>query len=102
MDDVKPVNEYGMNVSHLMVSFPDGDQRRSAVAELAGVADKFRSNGMQIVVGASFGHESDAIIMIFGETPEAVLSCEQSIKATGAFVVDSFFFTHRIFGVHND
>lgn len=82
-------NETGLYVSHLMLSFSP-ENKKAQVDSLSSVVAKFRSDDVQIITGASFGHESDAIVMVLAPTPEELLTIEQSIKETGIFVVDSF------------
>lgn len=84
-------NKTGWCVSHLMVSFPSGEERVDVANELARIIEKNRSENVQILVGSSFGHESDAILMILAPASEEVLGIEQAIKSSGIYVVDSFF-----------
>lgn len=83
-------NETGLYVSHLMLAFSIED-RQQQISSLTSVISKYKSNDIQIITGASFGHESDALVMILAPTPEELLNIEQAIKDTGVFVVDSFF-----------
>lgn len=82
-------NKVGLYVSHLMVTFP-ADQRSESVESFASTVHKYRDDERQIIVGATFGHESDALVMIVAKTPDQVLEVEQAIKATNTYVVDSF------------
>ncbi len=84
-------NKTGWYVSHLMITFPIGDEKPSVVNELETVVEKYRSETVQILVADSFGHESDVLLMILAPTSDEILEIEQSIKSCGTIVVDSFF-----------
>ncbi len=95
----RAVNETGLYVSHLMITFPVGEERNRVVDELTRVIEKNRDTtrdadtdavASQIFVAASFGHESDAIVMILTTQAEKLIQIEQEIKNCGVQVVDSF------------
>ena len=96
----KPVNETGLYVSHLMVCFPQDESKSEIVNEFARVVEKNRLSAVnpdtnipeiQIITAASFGHESDAIVMLLAHDPQTILRLEHEIKDAGVQVVDSFF-----------
>lgn len=82
-------NDIGLYVSHLMVSFPY-ESRDGVVSDFAATIGKYASDRVQILTGATFGHESDALVMILAPSAGELITIEQAIKATGVFVVDSF------------
>lgn len=83
-------NETGLCVSHLMVSFPGGENRNNSIEELAKCLDKYRDENTQIIFASTFGAESDAMIMILAQTSDQVLEIENSIKSIDLMIVESF------------
>jgi chlorite dismutase len=93
-------NETGLYVSHLMVSFPTDETQFDVVNEFARVIEKSKLASIlestkipevQIITAASFGHESDAIVMVLAHDAKTALDVEHAIKNCGVIVVDSFF-----------
>lgn len=84
-------NKTGLYVSHLMVAFSASElERKSAAEALRRIKEEAELKGNQFFTASTFGHESDAIIMVLASSAEELLGIEQSVKSCGVQVVDSF------------
>ncbi len=79
----------GLYVSHLMFDVP-AEPREHVISAFSNVVSKYKSNDTQIIVGSTFGHESDGIVMILSKTADEILEIERAIKNSGLIVTDSF------------
>lgn len=84
-------NKTGLYVSHLMVVFPSSASERSeSLAEIARIKNEAELKDIQFFTATTYGHESDAIIMVLAPNAEELLGIEIAVKFSGVQVVDSF------------
>jgi len=84
-------NKTGLYVSHLMIAFDlDEEVRTKAVSELSTIKKDAELKGNQFFTSTTFGHESDAMIMVLAKSAKELLGIELAVKNSGAQVIDSF------------